>query len=92
MGFDVGDMGTAYGGYQSDLTGAYSDRYGQGYIHSLNTYLIEGANFPTRDVVDGDHQSAHCDFYQPYDIGHFRFGIAEFRLESGGRFVFLGVS
>ena len=92
VGFNVGDMGTAYGGYQSDLTGAYSDRYGQGYIHSLNTYLIEGANFPTRDVVDRDHQSAHCDFFQPYDIGHLRYGIAEFRLESGGRFVFLGVN
>lgn len=63
VGLNVGDMGPAYGGYQSDLTGAYSDRYGQGYIHSLNTYLIEGANFPTRDVVDRDHQSAHCDFF-----------------------------
>lgn len=91
VGFNVSDMGTAYGGYQSDLTGAYSDRYGQGYIHSLNTYLIEGANFPTIDFVDRNRQSAHCNFYQNYDIGHFIYGIAEFRLESGGRFVFLGV-
>jgi|GEM_PF-2754156 len=92
VGFDVSDMGTAYGGYQSNLTGAYSDRYGQGYIHSLNTYFIEGANFPRRDVIDGNHKSAHCDFFQPYDIGHFRSGIAEFRLDTSGKFIFDGVN
>lgn len=91
VGFDVGDMGgAAYGGYQSNLRGSYSDVHQQGVIDSLNTYHIEGAYYPVKDYAFGK-SNAYNVFSQPYDIGRITLGRGDFNVVSGGRIIFSGI-
>lgn len=91
VGFDVGDIGgAAYGGYQSNLRGSYSDVHQQGVIDRLNTYHIEGAYYIVKDHVSGK-SNAYNVFIQPYDIGRITLGRGDFNVVSGGRIIFAGV-
>lgn len=91
VGFDVGDMGgAAYGGYQSNLRGSYSDVHQQGVIDSLNTYHIEGAYYPVKDRVNGT-SNAYNIFLHPYDLGSITLGRGDFNVVSGGRIIFSGI-
>lgn len=90
VGFEVGDMGTIYGDYETHCIGTRNKVQNRSIITRLVTIHVAGGYFPVTDHYNNTRY-AFNNFYHPYDLGGINWGQGNFSVSNSGVFSFSGV-